>query len=191
MVNPILRESEFTGPMPECPHPDRWHAMDSESTEVEVTELVAAFVKALRPDHVLETGSSHGFTTAAIGAVLAEAGQGHLISLEVVPELVAEAQGRCQGLPVTVLRQSSMDYTPDGPLDFVWFDSLLHLRAKEFLRFYPFFHSRTVVGFHDTGPQHQPLRSHIETLANGGLLHPIFLPTPRGVSFGRVIGGTA
>jgi hypothetical protein len=46
-------------------------------------------------------------------------------------------------------------------------------------------HDRTVVGFHDTGPQH-PVRELLHPLEDEGLLAPIYLPTPRGVCFARV-----
>jgi len=84
------------------------------------------------------------------------------------------------------VRTESLAYVPDGPVDFAWFDSLLDLRAREFIHFRSWMHAGTVVGFHDTGPQH-PLRPDVENLAGLGMLAPVFLPTPRGVCFGRVL----
>jgi hypothetical protein len=89
---------------------------------------------------------------------------------------------------VTVRIGSSLDYTPDAPVDFTWFDSLCHLRAEEFRRYLPHFSGRAVVGFHDTGPQH-PVRGYLEELVADGILPPpLYLPTPRGVCFARVEG---
>jgi len=157
-----------------------------QSTEVEVTALVAAMVTALQPDFVIETGSGIGGTTEAIGNALRANGQGDLVSLEVDPERIAVARARCRDLPVTILQMSSMDYTPDRLIDFAFFDSLARLRALEFERYLPWMHSRTVVGFHDTGPHH-PMRGYLLPLEQRGLLvSSLYLPTPRGVMFSRV-----
>jgi hypothetical protein len=182
----LLSEAVFTKPRPDCPHPDRWHAVDDQSTELEVTALVAAMVTALQPEFVIETGTCIGSTTEAIGRALQANGRGKLVSLEVSPERIPIARARCQGLPVSILQMSSMDYTPDCPIDFAFFDSLARLRAEEFLRYLPWMHDRTVVGFHDTGPHH-PVRKYLAPLEDRGLLvSPLYLPTPRGVMFARV-----
>ena len=145
-----VRESTWTQPGADCPFPDRWHSTDAYSTELEVTELVAAYVRALQPDFVVETGTCKGNTARAIGEALALNGQGELVTLEISEALADEARGRCAGLPVQVLHQSSLDYTPDRPVDFAWFDSDVETRPLEFRRYLPWMHSRTVVGFHDT-----------------------------------------
>lgn len=180
-------EAEFTSPRPDCPRPDYWSATDADSTEIEVTELVAAFVTALHPEFVVETGTAFGQTAEAMGRSLARNGHGRLVSLETDAERVQEAKERCQRYPMVEIRQqSSLVFMPDQPVDFAWFDSLLHLRCEEFLRYYDLMTQRTIVGFHDTGPQH-PIRPDIEALAAEGLLRPIFLPTPRGVCFAQVL----
>lgn len=178
-------ESDLTAPSSWCPQPERWHAEDEQSAEVEVSELVAAFVRALQPDYVVETGTAHGFTAAAIGRALRANGHGHLDTLEVDPALVAEAQGRCAGLPITVIEQSSMDFTPARRVGFAWFDSLLNLRIPEFERYRPYMTAGTIVGFHDVAPHFGAFG---QVLANHRGLWPIFLRTPRGVCFAEVTG---
>src|SRR3546814_17475283 len=95
-------ESRFTDARKDCPHPERWHSPDSDSTEVEVSRLAAAFVEALRPDYVLETGTAFGQTSELIGQVLLTAGVGHLVTFEVDDSRIAFAANRVHGLPVTV-----------------------------------------------------------------------------------------
>ena len=182
----MIIESRFSAPRPDCPHPERWHATDDQSTELEVTTLVAAMVTALQPDFVVETGTCIGNTTKAIGSALQANGQGELVSLEVNPKFIAVARERCRNLPVSVLEMSSMDYLPGRPIDFAFFDSLASLRALEFERYLPWMHSRTVVGFHDTGPHHSVRESLRPLETKGLLLSPLYLPTPRGVMFARV-----
>jgi len=182
-------ESEFTRPRPDCPHPERWHATDDQSTEVEVTALVSAMVTALQPDFVVETGTCLGNTAEAIGRALRANGQGHLVSLEIDHQHVLQARRRCLDLPVTIHELSSLEYLPELPIDFAFFDSLARIRAQEFERYLPWMHDRTVVGFHDTGPHH-PVRNFLAPLERSGLLvSPLYLPTPRGVMFARVCGG--
>jgi predicted O-methyltransferase YrrM len=179
-------EAVWTAARAECPFPQYWHASDAYSTEDEVTVLVAAMVTALQPDFVVETGSCIGNTTEAIGHALKANGHGRLVSLEIDPAMQAGAQARCAGLPVSVLNVSSMDFTPTENVDFAFFDSDCKLRPLEFERYLPWMHSRTVVGFHDTGPQH-PVRELLARLeASGLLVSPLYLPTPRGVCFSRV-----
>jgi hypothetical protein len=180
-------ESRFTDPRPDCKHPERWHSSDADSTEHEVTTLVAAFVGALRPDVVVETGSAWGQTAEAIGNVLAASGVGVLHTLEPDPERHAATVLRTKGLPVHVHQTPSLDWddVPDD-IGFAWLDSLHHLRVPEFRKFHPHFASRAIVGFHDAGPHQGALRSEILALENAGMLLPIFLPTPRGVCFAEV-----
>jgi hypothetical protein len=184
----LLPESTWTVPRADCPQPGRWHAPDAYATETEVSALVAAFVRALQPDFVVETGSWIGTTAAAIGRALRDNGQGELVSLETDLVKARVAARLCEGLPVQVANTSSLVWAPDRPVDFAWFDSDTAARPQEFRRYRPWMHSGTVVGFHDTGPQH-PVRDLLAPLVAEGLLGaPLFLPTPRGVCFARVGG---
>jgi hypothetical protein len=184
-------ESRFTDPRPDCPHPGRWHSDDADSTEWEVTELVAAFVKALRPDVVVETGSAWGQTAFAIGEALHVGGR--LYTLEPNPERVAATKKRCVTMPwVKVIETTSLEWAPklfegEPVIGFAWLDSLHHLRVPEFRRFYPHMAPGAFVGFHDTGPHQGTLREEILQLEAEGFLLPVFLPTPRGCCFAEVI----
>lgn len=179
-------ESRFTAPTTRCPDPGRWHSTDPQSTEVQVSALVGAFVGALQPDYVVETGTCLAQTAWFIGATLNEAGRGHLDTLEPNEELAEFSEKRLGGLPVTVHRVKSLDFTPRAEIGFAWFDSLMDLRVPEFERFRPWMIPGTVVGFHDTAVQHggQQLQQQIEAIPG---LRVLSLPTPRGVTFGEVL----
>lgn len=184
-----LSEGRFTAPRAECPDPQWWHSTDSDSTELEVSLLVGAFVRALQPDCVLETGTAFGQTAEAIGTALAANGHGHLETLEPDAERAEYARLRCRGLPVLVYQRPSLRWLspqPHPPYGFVWLDSLIHLRAAEFRFYRPWMRVGAIVGFHDCGPQHA-VRPEVERLADEGLLRPIYLPTPRGVIFAEVL----
>lgn len=180
-------ESTFTPARPDCPHPEHWHATDGDSAEVEVTELVAAFVRALQPEVVVETGTAFGQTAMTIGHALARNGHGHLWTVEPDPERSRQAEVQLLSVPVTVVRAKSLDWTPPAGIGFAWFDSLLHLREAEFRAYRPQMAGGAMVGFHDCGPQHGVVRDAVERLAHEGELRPIYLPTPRGVMFAEVL----
>ena len=181
----MLSEGELSTPSPWCPHPEMWSAEDAQSAEVEVSALVGAFVRALKPALVIETGTAHGFTAHAIGLALRDNGHGRLVTLEVDATLVDESRHRCEGLPVEVIHRPSLNYEPDEPVGFAWFDSLIELRITEFDHYRNWMEPGTIVGFHDVGPQFGQLGPNI---ARHPGLHSIFLRTPRGVCFGEVAG---
>lgn len=188
-----LSEARFTLPRVDCPRPDYWHSDDPDSTEHEVTTLVRAMVTALQPERVLETGSAFGQTSAAIGEALQLNRHGWLVTLEPDAERAEVTRRRCEGLPVTVSETGSMDYVWESaaPIDFLWLDSLIHLRADEVRRFAPSMSPRAVIGMHDTGPHHAT-RQYLDPLVREGLVtQPLFLPTPRGAAFMRLATGAA
>jgi predicted O-methyltransferase YrrM len=188
-------ESRFTPSRKDCPHPERWHSPDSDSTEIEVSRLVAAFVGALRPDYVLETGSAFGQTAGEIGTVLYEAGVGHLVTFEVDDARVAATAGQVAGLPVTVSHEESLtgiqrlvDLGPGRfPVGFAWLDSLFELRVPELEAIRPLLSPGAIVGVHDCGePGHTKYPGFSQEVATAAAtlgFQRISLPTPRGVTF--------
>jgi len=188
---PLLPESTWTAPRPDCPYPDLWHATDDLATEVEVAELVAAMAVALRPGVVVETGAHMGTTTLRVGRVLADAGRGVLHALEIDPARAEQTREACaaEDLPVTVHCVDSTEWCPPpGDIDLLWLDSEPHLRAAELLRLTPWMTPRTVIGIHDTGPQHIT-RGFIDDLERQGVIRPpLYLPTPRGVAWMMLVG---
>ena len=182
----MQRESRFTGPSAHCQHPEYWTAEDMESTENEVVDLVAAFVRALQPEYVVETGTAFAQSSMAIGAALKRNGHGRLVTLEISEDRVLAARRACEGLPVEVVHRSSLEWLPEEPIGFLWLDSVGSIRAQELLRYLPWLTARTIVGIHDTAPHH-PTRSFLEPLAAAGLIRPIYLHTPRGVAFAEVL----
>lgn len=184
----MIVESKFTKPRPFCPNPEHWHSPDINATEAEITLLIGAMIRATQPDIVIETGTYLGHTAEAIGRALSTNGHGHLYTLEVDPVLAQKARVRCEGLPVTVIRGSSLEYVPGGPVDFAWFDSDISIRGQEFRRFYRWMHPRTVVGFHDYGPQHPSVKADVDSLLREKLITtPLTIHSPRGACFANII----
>lgn len=180
----VYRESAWTKPRPDCPHPEWWSSTDPQSTEIEVSELVAAFVRALQPEYVIETGTCLGQTAQIIGMALDDNSHGRLDTLETDAHRAAHSRQRCEGLPVTVHEVPSLEFTPDQHIGFAWLDSRTELRVPEFERYRPWMATGAVVGFHDTSPHQGVYGSHVEQIAG---TRPIRLRTPRGVTFVEVL----
>jgi hypothetical protein len=176
-------EADFTPPSHWCPRPDLWSAYDPDTAEVEVIELVVAFVRGLKPELVLETGTGHGVTAERIGRALVANGHGRLVTIEIDPPRAEAARRRCAGLPVEVVTGDSCAWTPPGPIGLAWLDSHLDLRHRELLRYRPWLQG-AIVGIHDAGPRHS-VWGHLEREV-GSWFQRIRLRTPRGVVFGEV-----
>lgn len=187
-------ESRFTPPRPDCPHPERWHSPDSDSTEIEVSRLAAAFVEALRPDLVIETGSAFGQTAELIGEVLFTATTGRLITFEVDPARVAATEVRVAGLPVQVTEEPSLsgiqhliEMGHGGQVGFAWLDSLFELRVPELRAIRPLLSPNAIVGVHDCGEpkatKYPGFSQQVADAAQSMGFARISLSTPRNVTF--------
>jgi predicted O-methyltransferase YrrM len=187
-------ESRFTDPRPDCMHPERWRSPDPDSTEIEVSRLVAAFVEALRPDLVIETGTAFGQTARLIGEVLRKAGVGHLVTFEVDPFRVGYAADQCTDLPVQVAPQPSLEGIQQliaggrsGEVGFAWLDSLFELRVSELAAIRPLLSKGAIVGIHDCGEPGATKYSEFSTTVAAAAtrmgFNRISLPTPRGCTF--------
>lgn len=187
-IDPYYTEDQFTAPRDDCRHPEYWHSADPDSTEVEVCKLVGAWVTALQPDIVVETGTAFADSAVEIGLSLQENGHGKLYTFEPDPQRVKYCRDQVKGLPVEVRQEGSLDgWKSPGPIGFAWFDSLMELRLPELAYFSRWMVPGTIVGFHDTGPHKAQLRLGLEALAGQGILRLIMPPTPRGVCFAQLM----
>ncbi|MDO8531196.1 MAG: class I SAM-dependent methyltransferase [Dehalococcoidia bacterium] len=188
---PLHRESEFTLASTEwCPHPERYSAYDTDAAEVEALEVLAALVRALKPAFVLETGTHLGRSAAYIADALDRNRYGCMVSLEINSDYAAAARdllawhgllglgiGQCD-----VLQVSSFEYIPPLPIDFLFSDSELGTRRHELERLRPWLAPRAWVAVHDTLTH----LSVIGDLAPLGWIERVDIPTPRGLTIGRV-----
>jgi predicted O-methyltransferase YrrM len=183
--------AEALKPRPECPEPGRWLAPDQWASEADVSVFLGDLAHLLKPDFVVETGAYHGDTSVQIGQALHELGRGHLVSLEVDPERAAHAALATVGLPVSVWRQSSLDYEPTAPIDLLFLDSEFAIRMAELRRFRAWASPRCVVVLHDPCvPSRYPdvslMLAEMDAVISDGLVYPwLTLPTPRGLALTR------
>ncbi len=173
-------ERDFTPPSAFCPHPERWTAIDADSAEREVTELVASLVRALQPDYAIATGAGFGHTAQAIGTALRRNGHGRLAAIEFDEARAAEAEERCQQLPVKVWCQDSLAFVPEEPVEFAWLDSASCDRERELRRLLQWMPAGAIAAVHDAGTQRDVYRM-LQSVAVDGIVRAVRLRTPRGV----------
>jgi predicted O-methyltransferase YrrM len=192
---PAQPESRFTEPTKRCPHPERWTSTDSESTEIEVMNLVHGLVLGLQPDAILETGTAFGEMARNLCDAIEANGHGHLWSIENDPVRLAKAMTRLRpwGSTWTLIGSRSLDWTPpdDIVFDLCYFDAYYRERVAEFEHFRPWMRVGTICCFHDTAPGHGIEQGDdIMTTIAKGLRHEvrmIHLPTPRGLTLAEVL----
>lgn len=193
----MTTEDRWTSPSPWCPSPGWWHSDTADATEHEVTALVAALVRALQPECVVETGTNSGQTALAIGRALAGNGHGRLWTLETDGAMAARAALLLDGLPAIAAGVSSLHWEPPQGVDLAWIDSgpaegapgldWASLRRDEIARWLPWFTPGAVIGVHDTAPHHPVMRA-LQPLFQAAGMQYLNLRTPRGVALAQVPG---
>lgn len=177
-----MKESMWTAPHPDCPHPELWNAVDSMSCELEVSRFLGQLCTLLRPERVLETGTYYGQTTRAMGRALI--GVGYVDSVEKDQDRCAAARAATEGLPVSVHLTDSLSFEPETPFDLMFFDARLEHRRAEILRYRIFASQRCVWVLHDA--YHPVLVAAVRELEAAGVVRAAtMLPTPRGLMIGR------
>ena len=87
-------QKEYTPPTPECPHPELWKMMDSQTSELEVLDFLKSLVITIKPQLIVETGTFLGYGTLKMAEGLKENGFGRIITIEYDPAIFAKAKER-------------------------------------------------------------------------------------------------
>jgi predicted O-methyltransferase YrrM/glycosyltransferase involved in cell wall biosynthesis len=175
----------------ECQEPQLWSMFDGWTAEMETIEFIYALIRQVKPKFVLETGTWHGIASVAIGKALKTNGRGKLITIEYDPEISNVARKRIDRYNlndyVTILTQDSLSYQPKNEIDFLFLDSALDIRDKEFLLFSSKLKPGSLVVFHDTSTNHKVVREGIEKLVTQRFLKCVYLNSPRGLTICQYI----
>ncbi len=186
---------EYHRATPECPHPERWHMYDSMTAEVEVLEFLRTLVTTLKPSLIVETGSFLGVSTLWMAEGMRANGFGKIISCEFDPIVFAKAKEKiaASGLSqfIELRNESSLDMYVDGPIDILFSDSDMPIRAAEVKRFLPQIRSTGLILMHDASSHLKVVRDAAFALEAEGLVSCIFLPTPRGLVLAQKREGRA
>lgn len=178
-------QAEYTPPSAECPQPELWKMVDSQSTELEVIDFLKALVIAMKPKLIVETGTFLAYSTLKMAEALKENGFGKIITIEYDPDIFAKAKERidASGLASWIDNRnaSSLETQVEGTIDLLFSDSHRTIRGKEIRRWLPQIEARGLILIHDTSPHYPVVRETVLELEREGLLSIVMLPTPRGL----------
>jgi predicted O-methyltransferase YrrM len=183
----LIPESVFTDlPSPWCPHPEQYSAFDTDAGELEALECLAAIVRVVKPEFVLETGTNRGVSAMYLAEALRRNGRGRMVTLEINADYAADANellGEYDLLDYCEVRlESSFAYQPPRCIDLLFSDAEMGNRIAEIERYRPWLAPRAWVAVHDSLKH----RSVIGDLAVLDWIERIDLPTPRGLTIGRI-----
>ena len=169
--------------------------------ETETGEFLYSMVRLLKPDHVLETGTHWGVGAAYMGQALADNKQGHLDTVEFLPEIHMRAQARMIKLGisdrVTCHFGDVAQFNPgDKKYKMILLDTEPQTRFAELIKFFPYLLEGGFVFIHDLHRHmHQiPNEEHgfawpygilpeqINSWVVDGALRPFHFSTPRGLT---------
>ena len=178
-------QAEYMPPTPECPHPERWKMVDTQTSELEVTDFLKSLVITLKPRLIVETGTFLGYSTLKMAEGLQENGFGRIVTIEYDPQIFAKAKDRIDasglGKWIENRNESSLDARIDGTIDLFFSDSHLPIREQEIRRFLPQIDARGLILMHDASSEFRVVREAALKLEREGLISTVLVPTPRGL----------
>jgi len=178
-------QPEYVGPTPECPHPEWWQMVDSQSSELEVLDFLKSIVLTTKPRLIVETGTFIGYSAIKMAEGLKANGFGKLITIEFDPDIFAKAKQRIDlsglGDWIEYRNASSLETPIDGTIDLLFSDSHLTIREQEIRRFLPQIDPRGLILIHDASSHFKVVREAALRLEQEGLISVVLLSTPRGL----------
>jgi predicted O-methyltransferase YrrM len=178
-------QPEYTPATPECPHPELWRMLDSQTTELEVLDFLKTLVTTVKPRVIVETGTFLGHGTVKLAEGARENGFGKVITVEFDPEIRRRAVQRFEesGLSpwIESRLESSLETVIDGKIDFLYSDSHLANREAEIRRLLPQLDPQGLLVIHDASSHFKIVREAALRLEAEGLISTVLLSTPRGV----------
>jgi len=179
-------QAEYTPATPECPRPELWRMLDSQTTEVEVLDFLKTLVTTVKPKLVVETGTFLGHGTLRLAEGLKENGFGKVITIEFDAAIRARAVERfaASGLAAWIESrlESSLETNIEGTIDLLYSDSHMANREAEIRRWLPQLDPRGLLVIHDASSHFKVVREAVLRLEEEGLISAVLLSTPRGVA---------
>lgn len=194
----LHNEGEWDKPFdPEKPG---YSSFNDAGIEVETGEFLYSFVRMLKPDHVLETGTHWGVGASYMGLALKENNHGDLDTIEFLPEIHQRAKKNIEKLGlkdrVTCLLVDAAKYDTNKTFKLILLDTEPHTRFAELLKFFPALEDGGFVFIHDLHQHmHQvdnkehgfawpygQLPFELVKLIQDNKLLPFHIETPRGLT---------
>jgi len=178
-------QAEYTPATPECPRPELWRMLDSQTTEVEVLDFLKTLVTTVKPKLVVETGTFLGHGTVKLAEGVKENGFGKVVTIESDPAIRARAAERfaASGLAAWIesRQESSLETNIEGTIDLLYSDSHMANREAEIRRLLPQVDPHGLLVIHDASSHFKIVRDAALRLEQEGLISAVLLSTPRGV----------
>lgn len=179
-------QAEYMPPTHECPRPELWKMLDSQTSEMEVLDFLKALVMTVKPRLIVETGTFIGYSAIKMAEGLKANGFGKVITIEYDPAIFAKAKERidASGLRewIEYRNASSVETEIGGTIDLLFSDSHLPLREQEVRRFLPQVDPRGLILIHDSSSHFRVVREAALRLEHEGLISVVLLSTPRGLA---------
>lgn len=175
-------------------------AYNDAGVEMEVGELLYSFVRLLKPEKILETGTHEGIGAMYLGLALKHNNKGKLTTLEFNQQSREKAIKKMKMLQiedfVDCKLQDVNKYKTSDVYDLLFLDTEPQLRFDEFLRYYPNVREGGYIFIHDLHRHMGQVENEkhgfawpwgkiprgIKTLVNQDKIRPFHLPTPRGLA---------
>lgn len=167
---------EPSTPTRDCPNPEKWTAICSDTCENEVLDFLRVLVHTIKPSYIVETGTCFGWSARAMALMMWE---GKIDTCDPENKLT-------DTLPRNVRYHQckSLDFIPSGNIDLLFLDSDLNVRVREYFHFKPYLSARAVIVLHDVGDTHSEFKTQVLSQLQNEL-DMVLLPTPRGLLIGR------
>lgn len=198
----LTRHNEGHWDKPFDPTSQSFSSFNDAGIEVETGEFLYSFVRMLKPDWVLETGTHIGVGAAYMGTALKDNNRGHLETVEFLPEIHRRAIKRIFDLnlinEVTCKLGDVAEFTPlqGQKYKLILLDTEPQTRFAELIKFFPYLEDGGFVFIHDLHRHmHQiPNEEHgfawpygkipqeMTDLVASGKLRPFHFSTPRGLT---------
>ena len=178
-----------------------YSAFNDASPEVEVCEFLYSFVRILKPQSILETGTCFGISGAYLAQGCKDNGFGKVTTIEYNPDLIKKSEELWKKLELTAIEGKqglSLQFNPTENYDIFLSDTEVDIRLHELVKFYPNLNPGGFVFIHDMpydlaqnthNPDHPdtdpwpigPIPKEITNWVKNGELRPVFFPNPRGM----------
>jgi len=177
----------------------RYSAFNDAGLECETGEFMYSMTRILKPENVLETGTHWGVGASYIGFALLDNGDGHLDTIEFIPEIHEVAKTRIDRLGlqhlVTCHLGNVATFKAKHSYKLILLDTEPQTRFAELIKLYPYLEPGGFVFIHDLHQHmHQIENEHgfawpygklpkqIKQWVNDGSLRPFHFETPRGLT---------
>lgn len=196
----LVRHNEGDWQNPFDPAKVGYSSFNDAGIEVETGEFFYAFVRMLKPKNVLETGTHWGIGASYMGMALKDNNEGHLDTIEFLPEIRDVAMKRMMSLGlekfVTCHFGDVAKFEPQVQYKFILLDTEPQTRFAEAVKFYDFLEPGGFMFIHDLHQHmHQvPNEEHgfawpygtipfaLRALVLSNKLRPFHIETPRGLT---------